>query len=591
MPTLNINSRESLGRYAAQINDATTRAENENIIQHLWQKQGSAWKSDAKAQESISSFLGWLNVADFVRPQLASIEAFAKEVKAAGFTHAVLCGMGGSSLCPEVFRRVFQDTNANDKADNLKLLVLDSTDPDTVADVTRRAPLAKTLFIIASKSGSTVEPLSFYKYFYKLAEDFYQSGAAASSGIGTHAGDHFIAITDEGTKMHKDAERDKFRRIFINPSDIGGRYSALSLFGIVPAALMGINVRELMTRADAAIAASKPDAAFSENQGARLGCIIGAPAAAKDANKLTLVTDERLYSLGLWVEQLLAESTGKEGKGIVPIAQEPLDAPESYGDDRVFVAVHVEDLSPDVESKLQALEAADFTVVRRRLSDAIDLGAEFFVWEIATSVAGWLLQINPYDQPNVQAAKDRTVRILDERKATGELPQQTAFVEAEGLALYRPQSESNDGEASSLSLDAAIANHFKQAKAGDYIALLAYLQESNDTDAVFREMRVHLRDKLKVATTFGYGPRYLHSTGQLHKGGPAGGVFVIITDDDARDIPVPETDYTFGILKQSQSLGDMAALADEKRRVLRVHLGKDAQNNLQKLKEIVEAKV
>lgn len=584
---------ESFGRLTAQVETTIERATNENVIARIWKKDASLWKQDAEAQANIKSFMGWLEAVTFTKSKLAEVLTFTDEVKAAGFTHAVLCGMGGSSLCPEVLRRVFQanQESENQEQDELKLLVLDSTDPETVAAIENQIKIETTLFIIASKSGSTVEPLSFYRYFYQLAADFYARGG--KSKCGAKAGDHFIAITDDGTKMTRDAARDEFRKIFINPSDIGGRYSALSLFGVVPAALIGLNVGEMMEKADAAVEACKDES--SENPALRLGCAIGAAASKASADKLTLITDEKLSSLGLWIEQLIAESTGKEGKGIVPVAGEKLiEGAAKYKDDRVFVAVQVDDLGDDATRVLNELEAANQPIIKRRLSAIDDLFAEFFVWEIATAVAGWTLQINPFDQPNVQAAKDITVKLLKDRTTSGTLPTGEAFAENDDFALFQPASSTNTHESKntgeSSQVATAIVNHFKQAKSGEsYIALLAYLRETDAYDEIISDIRRLLVEKINAATTFGYGPRYLHSTGQLHKGGANNGVFIVLTDEDETDLDVPESDYSFSVLKQAQAFGDIGALADENRKVLRVHFKRGASAGLTKLRSLLES--
>ncbi len=580
---------EQPGAHAEQVAAARRRLAAENIIERIWQRDASVWKPEAAHAKSIGNALGWLTAVEFVREHQGEVEAFASEIRAAGFRHCLLLGMGGSSLCPEVLRRTFGDAT-----DGIELIIVDTTDPDAIAAFTGRVDLARTLFIVASKSGSTIEPLSLFKYFYNLVRERVADDE--------RAGAQFVAITDPAAPMEAEARERKFRQVFLNPPDIGGRYSALSLFGIVPAALIGLDIEKFLTRAERAIAACRLAAA--ENPAARLGCALGALALA-GRNKLTLVTDDKLASLGLWIEQLVAESTGKEGKGIVPVAGEPPGGADVYGDDRVFVVVNVDELTNEQEARLAALEAAGHPIVRRRLTDLYDLGGEFFVWEFATAVAGWLLEINPFDQPNVQAAKTLMGEMLDAFKREGALPEMNLIIKDGELSLYEslqaqtfeenaevvflanPPREFQSVSPTETILAGNIIRHFKSARPGDYIALLAYLQETPEHDELLTSIRVTLRDALRVATTSGYGPRYLHSTGQLHKGAPAEGVFLIITDDARTDLPVPGEPYTFATLEAAQASGDLSALAEVTPRVLRLHLGANAGGGLRRLREIV----
>lgn len=559
---------ENLGNSRSTVEAALQELERERVIERLWDREAALWKSDEAHQKVIRNSLGWLTVARTMSERTGELESFAAEVRDAGFTHLMLLGMGGSSLCPEVLRRTFGRREGFPE-----LLVLDTTDPDTIASFERRIDLERTLFIVASKSGTTIEPLSFYKYFLHRVGEL----------KGERAGENFVAITDPGTLMEQMATAAKFRRIFLNPSDIGGRYSALSYFGMVPAALMGLDVRELLSRALMAVEACSASVPANANEGARLGCVMGA-LACRGRDKLTLVTDESVASLGLWIEQLIAESTGKEGKGVVPVAGEPLGAAEDYGSDRVFVAIHTGELEKELGQKLSALEEAGHGVIYRRLADHYELGAEFFVWEIAAAVAGYLLAINPFDQPNVQESKDNTNRLLDEFKKTGALPSQTALVTEGELKIYGtvPAEQSRPATVS-----AAVTEFISRTGSGDYLALLAYIEETDEHDELLEAIRVHLRQALKVATTTGYGPRFLHSTGQLHKGGPDSGIFIQLTDTDETDLPIPGEPYTFGVLKQAQALGDFSSLEGHNRRALRVHLGHDAGAGLKKLLDIV----
>lgn len=564
---------ESLGNNKSTIESALEVLEQERVVKRIWERDAALWKTDEAHQKIINNSLGWLTVVRLMSERTEELEAFSAEVRDAGFTHLMLLGMGGSSLCPEVLRRTFGRREGYPE-----LLVLDTTDPDTISSFERRIDLAHTLFIVSSKSGTTIEPLSFYKYF------FHRVGEVK----GERAGENFVAITDPGTLMERQATADRFRRIFLNPPDIGGRYSALSYFGMVPAALMGLDVCELLRRALIAVEACSASVPASANEGARLGCVMGA-LARLGRDKLTVICDEHVASLGLWIEQLIAESTGKEGKGIVPVAGETLGSSEVYGSDRVVVAIHGGEIEKELDEKLSALEESGHPVIYRRLADAYDLGAEFFVWEMATAVAGYLLSINPFDQPNVQESKDNTNRLLEEFKKTGALPEPSALLEEGELKVYGTahSAQTSPAQSSQASLSSAIIEFISSAANNDYIALLAYIQETDAHDQLLAAIRTHLRDTLKVATTTGYGPRFLHSTGQLHKGGPDTGIFIQLTDTDATDLPIPGEPYSFSVLKQAQSLGDFSSLEGHHRRALRVHLGSETQEGLEKLLDII----
>jgi hypothetical protein len=429
---------------------------------------------------------------------------------------------------------------------------------------------------VSSKSGSTIEPLMFYKYFITRLREL----------KGDQAGENFVAITDPGTLMENMAKGDGFRRIFLNPADIGGRYSALSYFGMAPAALQGFDFKTLLDRAERAMHACAPAVPASDNPAVRLGAALGVLAEA-GRDKLTLSTDARIASLGLWIEQLVAESTGKDGKGIVPVAGEPLGAPAGYGNDRVFVHIGVGALDEASASLLQALEAAGHPVICRTLNDTLDLGEEFYVWEQATAIAGAILGINPFDQPNVQESKDNTKARLEEFKLHGRLGDQPLAAEGDGLRVFASY-ETISALGANLSVAEFLRAHLQSVKPGDYVALLAYLQETEAHEALLQALRVHLRNTLRVATTTGYGPRFLHSTGQLHKGGGANGVFIQLTADDAADVPLPGEIFSFGVLKQAQALGDFQSLASRQHRALRVHLGREIAAGLQTLAQIVQ---
>ena len=447
------------------------------------------------------------------------------------------------------------------------LLVLDSTDPDVINNFAQQIDLARCLFVVASKSGTTTEPVAFHRYWFNEV-----------SRISDSPGSSFIAITDPETQMAATAAAEGFRHIFLNQPDIGGRYSALSHFGMVPAALMGVGINVILERAQAMAELCKT--AADENPAALLGAVM-AECALAGRDKLTIVADEQVSTLGLWIEQLVAESTGKEGKGIIPVVGEPLGDPRSYGDDRVFVSISVgRDRKPN--SKLEALAAAGHPVVNRTLEDVHDLGAEFFLWEMATAFAGWRLAINPFDQPNVQEAKDATKALLEKYIKAGKLEEQQPIAKGDGLTAYGP-----DVDNSYTSVAEVVSKHLANVRHGDYVALLVYLEETPEIESAIETLRTSLRDVTGCAVTSGYGPRYLHSTGQLHKGGPDSGVFLEITAPDAKDFEVPGQSYTFSILKQAQAQGDLEALWAHKRRAIRVDLGTDISSGLRRLTQIV----
>ncbi|HEX8774880.1 MAG TPA: bifunctional transaldolase/phosoglucose isomerase [Pyrinomonadaceae bacterium] len=559
----------STGKYAEAISAALKEADKGDVVRRIWRKDAALWKEDESHQKIIKNSLGWLVVADEMIGVEDDLITFADRIRGPrSFKHVMLCGMGGSSLCPEVLRQTFGHREGYPE-----LLVLDSTDPDVLAAFASRINVAECLFVIASKSGTTTEPLAFYKYWYdqvgKLKEN---------------AGENFIAITDPGTLMEKMATDDKFKRIFLNPPDIGGRYSALSNFGIVPAALAGVNIRELLDRAERIIHACASVVPATDNPGARLGAIMGECAKA-GRDKLTIIADPKVAALSLWIEQLVAESTGKEGKGILPVAGEPLGPPSVYGDDCLFVSIALEKIDSDREVKLKALEAEGHPVIYRTLTDLYDLGEEFFLWEIATAFAGWRLGINPFDQPNVQESKDATKELLDQFTAEGRLREQTVLGTDGTLTVLV------DGDKGTPSQTAAVGDllkeHLSKVGPGDYIALLNYIEETPEIEATIQAIRTHLRDATHAATTTGYGPRFLHSTGQLHKGGPDTGVFIQVTAQDKVDLPIPGQTYTFSTLKQAQALGDFHSLSSRGRRAIRVELGADTLAGLKRLHDLI----
>jgi transaldolase/glucose-6-phosphate isomerase len=560
----------SLGKHADAVNAALAEIQKGDVMRRIWRKDAALWKSEEAHQKIIKNALGWLTVVDEIIGVEDDLVAFANDIRDSGqFDHVMLCGMGGSSLCPEVFRVTFGKQEGYPE-----LLVLDSTDPDALKQFADKVDPTRTLYVIASKSGTTTEPLVFYKYWYDVV-----------GKLKANPGENFVAVTDPGTLMEQMATDDKFRRIFLNPADIGGRYSALSYFGMVNAALMGLDVKTLLDRAERTVHACSQVVPANENPGARLGCIMGECAKA-GRDKTTVLTDPRIASFGLWVEQLIAESTGKDNTGIVPIAGEDIGSPSVYGNDRLFVYLAVEKVDSETQMKLKALEAAGHPVVTIILNDLYDIGEEFFLWEIATAVAGWRIGINPFDQPNVQESKDATKELLDTYTATGALPGQGVLATDGTLTIYA--DDATRAALSGESTLAALKGHLARAGAGDYIAMLDYIEETPEHEALIQQIRTHLRAATKCATTTGYGPRFLHSTGQLHKGGSAAGVFLQLTAPDAVDFPVPNQTYTYSVLKQAQALGDFRSLSTRGRRAVRVDLGADVAAGLRRLLELVQ---
>ena len=559
-----------LGPLSERVSEAIEDAVRDDLSKRIWRKDAGLWTKDEDGQKIIKNSLGWLTVPDEMIGVVNELSEYAEAVRSRGFQTVMVCGMGGSSLCPEVLSKTFGRQSGFPQ-----LLVLDSTDPDVLNELLQRVELEKCLFIIASKSGSTTEPNTFFKFWYDQL-----SKKTATPG------ENFIAITDPGSPLVETAAELDFQRTFLNQPDIGGRYSALSYFGMVPAALMGIDLKQFLARAKEAeqlcSAVMPPD----KNEAMQLGVTIGECAVA-GRDKLTLVTDDRLATLGLWIEQLVAESTGKEGKGILPVASEPLGDRDDYSEDRLFVSISIGPQSEEVRKLLDTLVDAGHPVVVRELSDVYDLSAEFFTWEFATACAGWRLGINPFDQPNVQEAKDATKELLKTFVDHGKLPEQDVLVADDFITIYASESESL---ADSSTLDAVRA-FLGTIKPGDYVALLSYVEETSATDAELQTIRLMLRDATKCATTVGYGPRYLHSTGQLHKGGPDTGVFIQITGNDLVDFAVPGESYTFSILKQAQDLGDFRALLSQKRSAIRVDLGKNTDAGLARMKELIRESI
>jgi transaldolase/glucose-6-phosphate isomerase len=551
----------------AAVSAALREWTTERKVERLWTRDARLWTGGAEAD-----WLGWLGIADEQLGRIGELQRLAEDVRQAGFTHALLLGMGGSSLCPEVLRLTF---GAQPGWPDLS--VLDSTDPAQVRAAEARVNLARTLVIVSSKSGTTLEPNIFKQYFYERVRQ--------TVGAGT-AGSHFVAITDPGSKLEQVARADGFRHVLHGVPSIGGRYSALSDFGMAPAAVMGLDVARLLGAAHAMARACR--AAADDNPGAALGVVLGV-LGTRGRDKVTLVASPGIHDLGAWLEQLLAESTGKRGKGLIPVDREPLGPPERYGVDRVFVYLRLA-TAPDAaqDRALERLEAAGQPVVRIEVPGPYEIAAEFFRWEFATAVAGAILGIDPFDQPDVEASKVATRRLTDEVERTGRLPVEAPLLEVEGVRLFADPRNAAALAGRERTLAGVLRAHLERIGPGDYAALLAYVEMTAEHEAALQAIRARIRDRYRVATCLGFGPRFLHSTGQAYKGGPNTGVFLQITCEDAHDLPVPGQRYTFGVVKAAQARGDLEVLAERGRRALRVHLGADVPAGLRTLARAVE---
>ena len=541
-------------------------------VRRLWQLDASLWTNDDE-----SKWLGWLGITDEQIGHIDKLKSFAAEVKNGGFRDILLLGMGGSSLCPEVLSLTYPQVAAFPK-----LHILDSTDPAQIRATEAKIDLAKTLFIVSSKSGSTLEPNIYKQYFFDRVKQVLGAD---------RAGTRFITITDPGSKMQLVAERDRFWQIFYGLPSIGGRYSALSNFGMTPAAAMGLDVEKFLDRTEEMVQACMSCVPVEENPGVLLGLILGT-AATMGRDKLTIIASPEVFDLGAWLEQLIAESTGKVGKGIIPLDREELGPPDVYGNDRIFAYIRLSNAADaKQDAKVAALEKAGHPVVRIALPETYDLGQEFFRWEIATAVAGSVIGINAFNQPDVEASKIETRKLTSEYEMTGSLPPEQPLLDEGGFRLFT--DEKNAAElAKAVGSDKSLKNylraHLSRLGAGDYLGLLAYVQMNDEHEAALQSLRHVVRDRKRVATCLGFGPRFLHSTGQAYKGGPNSGVFLQVTCDDAKDLQVPEQKYTFGVVKAAQARGDFAVLAERNRRALRVHLGSDVSAGLKNLSELVQ---
>ncbi len=547
-------------KLANDVNASLQDWEKHGKVKSLWQKDSSLWTGTDE-----DKWLGWLDITEQQIEDVEKLKQIAADIKKAGFKNALLLGMGGSSLCPEVLRLTFGKSSGFPD-----LHVLDSTDPAQIKAIEEKVDLNSTICIVSSKSGSTLEPNIYKQYFFERVK----------AKVGQkEVGNRFIAITDPGSKMQRVADKDKFRKAFMGVPSIGGRYSALSNFGMVPAAVMGIDVAKFLKNTKKMVDACGEDTDATTNPGVILGAILG-NAAIQGRDKLTIGTSPGIFDLGAWLEQLIAESTGKSGKGIIPVDREHLAKPDTYGEDRVFAYLRLES-EPDKEQSaaVDALAKAGHPVVRIVLPDVYNLGQEFFRWEIATAVAGAIIGINAFNQPDVEASKTETRKLTTEYESTGKLPSESPFFTGDGAKLYADLKNTAALKGGGA-LAGFLKKHLARIGAGDYFAVLGYITMNAAHEEALQAMRHVVRDNKKVATVLGFGPRFLHSTGQAYKGGPNSGVFLQITCDDDVDILVPGQKYTFGVVKAAQARGDFAVLAERGRRALRVHLGKDVAAGL-----------
>jgi transaldolase/glucose-6-phosphate isomerase len=549
-----------LGVYRSRVDERLASWTEQKFVQRLWDKDHTLWSAEPVTE--LIDRLGWLTLPELEHDVLDDAVAFAENVRSDGFTHVVLLGMGGSSLAPEVFAKSFGSSPGYPE-----LTVLDSTHPEAVRNLEDRLPLSNTLYCVSSKSGTTLETLSLFRYFWNKVKK-----------ISEEPGDHFVAITDPGSPLESLAKERRFRKVFASPPDVGGRYSALTVFGLVPAVLIGVDIHKLLDRARKAAEKIKSIGSKEDSAGVVLGATLGE--LSTDRNKITLMTTRSLNSFSDWVEQLVAESTGKEGKGILPVVNEPIGLTGDYSKDRLFIGLFLEgEKDQGLEMLFDGLSSLGHPVVRIHLKDIYDLGREFFHWEVAVAAAGAVMGINPFDQPDVQLAKDFTKRIMGAAKVSEIGNGTTETPEPDSHEVL----EISDHEF----LSAAMESWISQAHRGDYVALQAFLQPNPATKAALQRIRKTLLNRTQLATTLGFGPRFLHSTGQLHKGGPNTGLFIQLMDNPGENCDVPETDLSFDQIIHAQANGDYLALLDRKRRILRINLQDNAIKGLERLQKLI----
>lgn len=557
------------GNKGPEIKSAFESFDGKQITRRIFAKDPFVWKSDEAEVKAIKNRLGWLNIDNFIN-RIDEIKEFVKEIRNAKFNSVVLLGMGGSSLCPEVATETF-----GSKKGYPKLLMLDNTDPAAVKNVESQIDFEKTLFIVSSKSGTTTETMSFGHYFFNLLKETGNN----------NPGSQFIAITDEGTPLQTEAREKNFRRVFTNPDDYGGRYSALSYFGLVPMALIGIDIKEILYNAHQMEISCGPFIPSESNPAVSLGIFLGMNNRfGRDKN--TFILSDSIKAFGFWVEQLIAESTGKEGNGILPVEGEDPGIPGVYSNDRTFVYLHSGNRNSKEERKLNALQKAGHPVVKIDLKNKLALGAEFFRWELATAAAGKIINVNPFNEPNVAESKKNSRDLLSQWKEKGNFGDENPVIKQNDISIFLKFDA--DRVPNVKSLTGFINSFTKLVKPPDYIALLAYFLQTPQRNKLLQQIRMKLRNNLKVATTVGFGPRYMHSTGQLHKGGPNHGVFIMFTYDPEFDLPIPGEEYSFAVLQKAQALGDFRSLNDKNRRVIRVHLGGNIEKALMRINESIK---
>lgn len=540
------------------------------LVEKLWNHNGSLWTN-----EDESKWLGWLSIVERQLTEKQKFADFADDVKAEGFSHILLLGMGGSSLCPEVLSMTFGKQEGFPE-----LHILDSTDPAQIRATERKVDLENTLFFVSSKSGSTLEPNIFFQYFFERV----------SETIGKEkAGSRFVAITDPNSNMQKTAEEHGFRNIFFGDPEIGGRYSALSDFGMIPLAAMGIDVVDFLERTSEMVEATQVENVY-KNPGVVLGAILGTAARDFQRDKMSITSSPAIHDLGAWLEQLTAESTGKQGKSIIPVDREEIVDEENYGCDRLFVYLKVKG-DDEKDAAFEVLEKSDHPTVRIVLPEILNLGQEFFRWEIAIAVAGAVMEINPFNQPDVEASKIVTKKLTSEYEEKGSLPEETPIFEGDGIKLFTDEKNADElkkAVGDDETLENFINAHLDRIESNDYLGLLGYVHMNSEHEKALHDIRHLILKKEHVATCLGFGPRFLHSTGQAYKGGANNGVFLQITCDDAEDLQVPDQKYTFGVVKAAQARGDFEVLAERDRRALRVHLGTDVTEGLSKIQQFIE---
>ena len=562
----------SASKFDEEINNVLKTWQEQNNVKRLWQSDATLWTNDDEAD-----WTGWLTIPKLELSDLKHIDKLAKEIQTVGFTDVVLLGMGGSSLCSAMMATTFKHTPHYPR-----LHVLDSTAPQQIHTLEEKLSLEKTFFIVASKSGKTLESNILKAYFYARLQTVVSADKL---------GNHFAAVTDPGTPLEKSAKIEHFKALFHGIPSIGGRYSALSNFGMLPSGLMGVDIKKFLESAEQMAQTCGTNVDAENNPGAILGILLGIYG-KHGKDKVTLVISPAIKALGAWLEQLLAESTGKMGKGLIPIDQEPLGPPDVYGDDRIFVYIRFTDEpGANQDRTIDILEQSGQIVIRLHLHDKMHIGAELFQWEFATAVAGSVIDINPFNQPDVETSKVRTLELTNEYEKTGKLNELKPIATMDDLQLMTDSANTSalkklikDEE----TVEALLKAHLARLTIGDYFNLSAFIEMNEAHTEILQKIRVLVRDHKKVATCLGFGPRFLHSTGQAYKGGPNTGVFLQITADHVKDIPVPEHKYTFGLVINAQAQGDFEVLAQRKRRVLRIHLGSDVNAGLEKLHILIQ---